>query len=56
MVTNGSIGGNDGRMAEAVDHSCQSIPKRFRAFRNKPLPLVAFCCGIDLGCFRRPAN
>jgi hypothetical protein len=34
MVTNGSLGGDDGRMAEAVGHSCQSIPKRFRAFRS----------------------
>jgi hypothetical protein len=37
MATNGSIGGENGRMAEAVGHSCQSIPKRFGAFRNKAL-------------------
>ena len=51
MATNGSIGdddGCDGWMAEAVGHSCQSIPKRFRAFRNKPLPLVAFYCGLTV--------
>jgi hypothetical protein len=34
LVTNGSIGGGDGRLAEAVGHSCKSVPKRFRAFRS----------------------
>ena len=46
MATNGSIGGNDGRMAEAVGHSCQSIPKRFRAFRSIFVESVATCCGL----------
>jgi len=33
IATNGAIG-HDGRMAGAVGHSCQSIPKRLRAFRS----------------------
>jgi hypothetical protein len=45
LAPNRSAGG-DGWINEAVNHSQQSIPKRFGAFCNKPLPTVAFCFGL----------
>jgi hypothetical protein len=48
-LPNGSFGCCDGTMAEAeviLARAFRYVSEHFEASRNKPLPLVAVCCGL----------